>query len=144
MFDPDGVYAKLIKPRHRRMVETVKSLTNGAKVCFHCCGSAYYFIDHLIDIGVDILNPVQVTAKNMEAERLKGEFGDRIAFWGGINTQRVLPFGTPDEVATETRRIMDILGKGGGYILNSVHNIQSEVPPENVVAMFETGRAHHY
>ncbi|MCK5366788.1 MAG: hypothetical protein KAR22_27615 [Gammaproteobacteria bacterium] len=144
MFDPDGVYAKLIKPRHRRMVETVKSLTNGARVCFHCCGSAYYFIDHLIDIGVDILNPVQVTAKNMEAERLKGEFGDRIAFWGGINTQQVLPFGTPDEVATETRRIMDILGKGGGYILNSVHNIQSEVPPENVVAMFETGRAHHY
>ena len=62
----------------------------------------------------------------------------------GINTQRVLPFGTPDEVATETRRIIDILGKGGGYILNSVHNIQSEVPPENIVAMFETGRAHHY
>ncbi len=144
MFDPEGIYARYIKPRHRRMVETVKSLTNGAKVCFHCCGSAYLFIDHLIDVGVDILNPVQVTAKNMEAERLKADFGERIAFWGGINTQRVLPFGTADEVAAETRRIMDILGKGGGYILNSVHNIQAEVPPENVVAMFETGRAHRY
>lgn len=144
MFDPEGIYAKYIKPRHRRMVETVKSLTNGAKVCFHCCGSAYYFVDHLIDIGVDILNPVQVTAKNMEPERLKEAFGDRIAFWGGINTQRILPFGTPDEVAAETRRIVDILGKGGGYILNSVHNIQAEVPPENIVAMFESGRAHHY
>lgn len=144
MFDPEGIYAKYIKPRHRRMVETVKSLTNGAKVCFHCCGSAYYFVDHLIDIGVDILNPVQVTAKNMEPERLKEAFGDRIAFWGGINTQRILPFGTPDEVTAETRRIVDILGKGGGYILNSVHNIQAEVPPENIVAMFEAGRAHHY
>ena len=143
MFDPNGIYVKYLKPRHRRMVETVKGLTN-AKVCFHCCGSAYHFIDHLIDIGVDALNPVQVTAKNMEPERLKAEFGDRIAFWGGINSQQILPFGSAEEVAAETRRIISILGKGGGYILNSVHNIQAEVPPENVVAMFETGVTHHY
>jgi uroporphyrinogen decarboxylase len=125
------------------MVETVKSRAD-VKVCFHCCGSAYQFIEHLIDIGVDALNPVQVTAKNMEPERLKADFGARIAFWGGINTQRVLPFGSPQEVAAETRRIIDILGKGGGYVLNAVHNIQAEVPPENIVAMFDTGRAHHY
>ena len=143
MFDPDGIYPQILKPRHRRMVETVKSRTN-AKVCFHCCGSAYHFIDHLIDIGVDALDPVQVTAKNMEPERLKEEFGERISFWGGINTQRVLPFGTPEEVAAETRRIIGILGKGGGYVLNSVHNIQSEVPPENIVAMFDTGLNHTY
>lgn len=145
MFDPEGIYAKYLKPRHRRMVETAKSLTNQkAKVCFHCCGSAYHFIPHLIDIGIDALNPVQVTAKNMEPERLKDEFGDKLCFWGGINTQEILPFATPDEVASETRRVIDILGKGGGYILNSVHNIQAEVPPENIVAMFETGVQHHY
>ncbi len=143
MFDPDEFYAPYIKPQHRRMVETAKAETH-AKICFHCCGSAYRFIDHLIEIGVDALNPVQVTAKNMEPERLKAEFGERISFWGGINTQRILPFGTPREVAAETRRIIDILGKGGGYVLNSVHNIQPEVPPQNIVAMFDAGRAHRY
>jgi uroporphyrinogen decarboxylase len=143
MFDPDTIYPKYIKPRHRRMVETLKSLT-GAKVCIHSCGSVYHFIEHFIDIGIDVLNPVQVTAKNMEPERLKADFGDRMCFWGGINTQRILPFGTPEEVAAETRRIIKILGRGGGYILNSVHNIQAEVPPENIVAMFDAGRAYTY
>ena len=145
MFDPETIYKEILKPRHRRMVETVKGLTNNrAKVCFHCCGSAYHFIPHLLDIGIDALNPVQVTAKNMEPERLKEAFGDRLTFWGGINTQETLPFGTPEEVVAETKRIIGILGKGGGYILNSVHNIQAEVPPENIVAMFETGVAHRY
>jgi uroporphyrinogen decarboxylase len=143
MFDPETTYSELIKPRHRRMVETVKSLTN-AKVCLHSCGSVYHFIEHFIDIGIDVLNPVQVTAKNMEAERLKADFGDRMGFWGAINTQKILPFGTPEEVAAETRRIIDILGKGGGYVLNSVHNIQGEVPPENIVAMYETGLTYTY
>jgi uroporphyrinogen decarboxylase len=117
---------------------------NKAKVCFHSCGSVYYFIPHFIDIGIDALNPVQVTAAKMEPERLKGDFGGKIAFWGGINTQRILPFGTPAEVTAETRRIISILGKGGGYILNTVHNIQAEVPPENIVAMYEAGLAHRY
>ncbi len=145
MFDPETIYKEYLKPRHRRMVETVKGLTNNrAKVCFHCCGSAYHFIPHLLDIGIDALNPVQVTAKNMEPERLKEEFGDRLSFWGAINTQQTLPFGTPEEVVAETKRIISILGKGGGYVLNSVHNIQAEVPPENIVAMFETGVAHRY
>jgi uroporphyrinogen decarboxylase len=142
MFDP-ALYAKLIKPRHRRMAETVKANCD-AKICFHCCGSAYHFIDHLIDIGVDALNPVQVTARDMEPERLKEEFGDRLAFWGGINSQRILPYGTAEEVRAETRRIIDVLGKGGGYVLNSVHNIQPEVPPENVAAMFDEGARHRY
>ena len=145
MFDPETIYKDYLKPRHRRMVQTVKDMTNDqAKVCFHCCGSAYQFIPHLIDVGVDALNPVQVTAKNMEPERLKAEFGDRISFWGGINTQHTLPFGTAQEVAEETKRIISILGKGGGYVLNSVHNIQAEVPPENIIAMFETGTNHRY
>lgn len=143
MFDPDGTYAQILKPRHRRMVETVKSAAD-VKVCYHCCGSAYYFIEHLIDIGVDALNPVQVTARDMDPQLLKDDFGGRMSFWGGINTQRILPFGTPDEVRAETRRIIDILGAGGGYVLNSVHNIQPEVPAENIVAMYEEGRRHSY
>ena len=80
----------------------------------------------------------------MEPERLKEEFGNRVTFWGGIDTQKLLPFATPDEVRDEIRRIIEILGKGGGYVLNSVHNIQGGVPPENVVSMFDTGRAHRY
>ncbi len=121
----------------------IKSLT-GAKSLFHCCGSAYHFIDHLIDIGVDVLNPVQVTARNMEPERLKEEFGDRMSFWGGINTQEILPYHSAEAVRQEARRCIDIFGKQGGYILNAVHNIQFEVPPENIVAMYDAGINHHY
>ncbi|GMQ75669.1 MAG: uroporphyrinogen decarboxylase family protein [Gammaproteobacteria bacterium] len=143
MFDPENIYARLMKPRHRRMIEAVKGPTD-AKICFHCCGSAYHFLDHLIDIGVDALNPVQVTARNMEPERLKGEYGDRLSFWGGVNTQQTLPYGTAEEVRGETRRVIDILGEGGGYVLNAVHALQAEVPPANIVAMFETGAAHRY
>jgi uroporphyrinogen decarboxylase len=111
---------------------------------FHCCGSAYKFIDHLIDIGVDALNPVQVTAWNMEPERLKEEFGNRMAFWGGINTQEVLPYQSADAVRTETERCIEIFGRDGGYVLDAVHNIQFEVPPENVVSMYDTGLQHRY
>ena len=143
MFDPEGIYERLIKPHHRRMAETVLA-NSKAKICFHCCGSAYHFIDHLIDIGVTALNPVQVSAANMQPERLKAEFGDRLAFWGGIDSQQVLPNGSPAEVAAETRRIIEVLGRGGGYVLNSVHNLQPEVPPENIVAMFDAGREHRY
>ena len=143
MFDPEGIYERLIKPHHRRMAETVLS-NSKAKICFHCCGSAYHFIDHLIDIGVTALNPVQVSAANMQPERLKAEFGNRLAFWGGIDSQQVLPNGSPAEVAAETRRIIEVLGEGGGYVLNSVHNLQPEVPPENIVAMFDAGREHRY
>jgi uroporphyrinogen decarboxylase len=143
MFDPDQTYGALIKPRHERIIQTLKSDTGGKSV-FHCCGSAYDFIPHLIDIGVDVLNPVQVTAKNMEPDRLKDEFGDRMAFWGGINTQETLPYGSVDAVRAETKRCIDIFGKQGGYILNTVHNIQFEVPPENIVAMFDVGINHRY
>ncbi len=143
MFDPDGIYARYIKPRHERIIQSAKALT-GAKSLFHCCGSAYHFIDHLIDIGVDALNPVQVTARNMEPERLKEEFGDRMAFWGGMNTQEILPYGSADEVRAEANRCIDIFGKQGGYVLTSVHNVQTEVTPENVSAMLEAGRDHRY
>lgn len=80
----------------------------------------------------------------MEPERLKSEFGERMAFWGGFNTQQILPYGTVEEVTAEAHRVIDIFGKGGGYLLNSVHNIQAEVPPENIVAMFQAGLNHPF
>lgn len=135
------MYRELIKPRHKRMVAALKSRSS-AKVHYHCCGSVYPLIEDLIDIGIDALNPIQVAARNMDPVRLKDEFGERLAFWGAIDTQGVLPHGSPEEVRAEVRRIIDILGKGGGYILASVHNIQAEVKPENIAAMFEEGKSY--
>ncbi len=142
LFSPE-IYRELLKPRHARMIAALKE-HGGVKVLFHSCGAVHRFIGDLIDIGVDALNPVQVNADDMDPEQLKKEFGDRLAFWGGIDTQKVLPNGTAEEVAAETRRIIDVLGKGGGLVLNSVHDIQVEVPPENVVAMFDAGLEHSY
>jgi len=142
LFSPD-YYREVIKPRHYHAIQTIKAEYD-VKVLFHSCGAVSDFIDDLADVGVDALNPVQVNAVGMEPERLKERFGERMAFWGGIDTQRLLPEGTTAEVAAETGRIIDVLGKGGGYVLNSVHNIQVEVPPENVVAMFDSARTHRY
>jgi len=135
------VYRELIKPWHKRMVAALKSHGN-TRVHYHTCGSVYALIDDLIEIGIDALNPIQVNARNMDPARLKDEFGDRLAFWGAIDTQRILPYGSPEEVRAEVRRIIDIMGKGGGYILASVHNIQAEVTPENIAAMFEEGKSY--
>ncbi len=134
LFSPD-IYRKLVKPRHARMFGAVKD--RGAKLTYHCCGSVEALFDDLIEMGIDAFNPVQVAAKDMEPASLKKKYGDRLTFWGGIDTQSVLPFGTPDEVRENVRHIIDTLGAGGGYVLNSVHNIQPDVPPENIVAMFE-------
>jgi uroporphyrinogen decarboxylase len=133
------VYRELIKPRHRRMIEAVRSRSN-AKIHYHSCGSVYAILEDLIEIGIDALNPIQISARDMDPATLKREFGDRLAFWGGIDTQRVLPYGNPTEVREEVRKTIDCLGKGGGYVLAGVHNIQGDVPPENIVAMFEEGR----
>jgi uroporphyrinogen decarboxylase len=133
-------YRAQIKPRHRRMIQAIKSLRD-VKVSYHSCGAVYELIGDLIEIGVDSLNPVQVSARNMDPVKLKKEFGGRIAFWGGIDTHRVLPFGTPEEVRKEVRRMINILGKKGGYVLASVHNMQAEIPPQNIVAMFEEGKS---
>ena len=128
-----------LKPAHRRLVDLIKSKTK-AKVWFHCCGAAYAVIGDLIDIGVDIFNPVQVSAVGMDTAKLKRDFGQRIAFWGAIDTQHVLPHGTPAEVKAEVKkRILD-LGPGGGFVVAPVHHFQADVPPENVVAMCEATR----
>lgn len=132
------LYRSVIQPRHRRMIETVKAF--GKPVLFHTCGSVYALIPALIDAGVDILNPIQVSAAHMDTARLKAEFGRDLAFWGAVDNQGVLPKGTPEDVRREVRRRIADLGRGGGYVLAAAHNIQQDVPPENVVAMFDEAR----
>ncbi|HCU37800.1 MAG TPA: hypothetical protein DGT21_20890 [Armatimonadetes bacterium] len=129
-------YDRFVHPRHREVISFIKAHTD-AKVFQHSCGAVRQFLPRLIENGIDIINPVQVTAQGMDAAELKAEFGDRLSFWGGIDTQHILPNGTPEEVAAETRRIIGILGEGGGYVVNTVHNIQADVPPENILALFQ-------
>ena len=133
------MYRRLIKPRQAKAFAYIHERTK-APLMYHTCGSVYDIMEDLIEIGVDALNPVQTTAAKMEPERLKEEFGDQISFWGGIDSHRVLPWGTKEEVKEEVYRVIHTLGPGGGYILNSVHNIQHNVPIENLIAMFEAAR----
>lgn len=134
LFRPE-LYRKVIKPRHKRMAEAVKRY--GKPILYHSCGSVYKLIPDLIEIGIDALNPVQVSAADMDTQRLKREFGRHLTFWGGIDTQRVLPVGTPAEVREEVKRRIKDLADNGGYVVGAVHNIQPEVPPENVVALYD-------
>ena len=130
-------FRELFKPRYIEYFSLVKKLAPQAKVFFHTCGSVYDLLPEVIETGIDILNPVQVSAAKMDTARLKREFGDALTFWGGIDTQEVLPHGTPQEVKDEVRRRIDDLAPGGGYVLNTVHNIQPDVPPDNILAMVE-------
>ena len=109
------------------------------KTFIHTCGSIMPLIPDIIEAGFDILNPVQISAVNMDPQELKNRFGDQVTFWGGgIDTQRTLPFGTPEEVRLQVCRNLEIFGKGGGYVFNPIHNVQSKVPVENLLAMYET------
>jgi uroporphyrinogen decarboxylase len=131
------MYRELIKPRQEQTFDLFKDLTP-AKRFYHCDVAIYPIIEDLIEIGVEALNPIQVSAVGMwNTKRLKSEFGDRLTFWGAIDTHQVLPHGTLEEVRSEVRRRILNLGPGRGYVICSVHNIQPEVPPENVVAMFD-------
>jgi uroporphyrinogen decarboxylase len=112
----------------------IHSRTKG-KVLFHSCGAITSIIPDLIEIGVDILNPIQTDATGMEPAFLKKEFGEDLCFWGGISTQHLLPFGTPNAIDEEVRMLIDVLGKDGGYVIAPCHNIQAGVPPENLDAM---------
>jgi uroporphyrinogen decarboxylase len=141
-----ALYRKRIKPKERRLVEAIKKKTD-AKLFYHSCGATRDLIPDLIDLGFDILNPVQVSAKGMDTRQLKRDFGRDIIFWGGgVDTQHVLPFGKPQEVMDEVKRRIDDLAPGGGFVFAAVHNIQALVPPENIVAAFDTaleyGRYH--
>ncbi len=107
-----------------------------AKLCVHICGSAWAFLDDFVELGVDVLNPVQTSARDMEPQRLKDRYGSVLSFHGGIDTQHFLPKATPQEVKEEVRRMIRILGKGGGYLFTSCHSIQPDVSPQNIVALF--------
>jgi len=137
LFSPD-FYRKIVKPRQKKLVAHIKSLTS-AKIWYHTCGSVVQLIPDLLDNGIDILNPVQISADNMDPQQLKDKFGDKLTFWGGaIDTQHVLPVAAPEEIAEHVRRNVEILKPGGGYVFNNVHNIQIGVPPENIVALFDS------
>jgi uroporphyrinogen decarboxylase len=132
-------YKKHIHPRLERYFGMIHDLTP-AKIHFHSCGSLTTIIEDLIQIGVDILNPVQVRATGMDPIELKKKYGNRLVFWGAIDTQHVLPYENVEEVKKEVERRVEELGKGGGYVLGAVHNIQPDVSAENIAAMFRHAR----
>jgi uroporphyrinogen decarboxylase len=140
LISPD-IYRQMVKPKQRRLLEAIRRKTD-AKVYYHGCGAVYDLIPDLIELGFDILNPVQVSARGMDTKRLKQEYGQDMVFWGGVDTQQVLPFGKPEEVADEVKRRIDDLAPGGGFVFAAVHNIQALVPPENIVTMFDTALAY--
>lgn len=135
-FSPD-MYHEIIMPYQKRYHQAIKAHTD-ALIFHHSCGSVYRLIEGMIKTGIQILNPIQLSAAEMDPAKLKKEFGDVLIFHGGIDVQKILPFGTPQEVRDEVKRIIDIMAPGGGYILAPSHNIQGDIPPENVAAMFET------
>ena len=124
-------------PYYKRLNDWIHSNTTWK--CFkHSCGSVERFIPRFIEAGFDILNPVQCSAANMEADHLKLAYGNRISFWGGgVDTQDVLPFGTPEQVREQVLRRCEVFSKNGGFIFTSIHNIQAETPIENIVAMVD-------
>ncbi|MGQ9693259.1 MAG: uroporphyrinogen decarboxylase family protein [Thermodesulfobacteriota bacterium] len=130
------LYRQYIKPGHRKIFKTIKEHTD-AKICVHTCGSVYAFLDDYVELGVEVLNPVQISAHDMDPERLKAKYGAVLSFHGGIDTQRFLPRATPVQVQEEVRRMIRILGPGGGYLFTSCHSIQPDVSPENIVALFD-------
>ena len=132
------MYQQHIKPGHKTLYQYVKNYSDCA-VFLHSCGSIYPLITDLIDAGVDILNPVQTSALNMDPRKLKEEFGDQITFWGGgCDTQSVLPNATPEEIVEHVTERLEIFASGGGFVFNQIHNIQADIPPENIVAMLDT------
>jgi len=133
-----AMFRSIFKPRYRRLIDLVKSKTN-AKVCLHTCGATYWILQDLIDVGVDVVHPLQPTANgNGDAARIKREYGDRLSFYSNIANTTILPNGRPEDVAEEVRRKIAALAPGGGYIFSGGHNIQADVPPANIVALFDT------
>lgn len=132
------MYRKLLKPLQAELFQIIRQRLPDGFIFFHSCGNVRPLIPDFIEIGVDILNPVHIKAAGMEPLALKRDFGRDISFWGGgVDTQGVLPNGTPEEVRDDVKRNVSALAPGGGYVFNTVHNIQADVPPENIMAMLE-------
>ncbi len=137
LIDPEQ-FRTCYKPHFARVLQFIKKKAPDVKLMFHSCGNVRPIIPDLIELGINILNPVHVTANGMEPVQLKKDFGKDIVFWGGgIDTQDVLPNGNPQQIKDHVKQNIDALAPGGGFIFSTVHNIQAEVPPENIVAMLE-------
>jgi uroporphyrinogen decarboxylase len=137
LFSPD-IYRTIYKPKEKKLISLIKKNTD-AKIYFHSCGSIYEYLPDLIEIGVEVLNPVQVHAANMGSDKLKKEFGNDLSFWGGgADPVSIMSNGTVRDVEDEVKRRIDDFSPGGGFVFASIHNIQADVPPENVAKFFET------
>ncbi len=131
------LYEKMIKPLERKLSLKVHDLVD-AKINYHSCGSIAQFIPHFTELGYDVVNPVQINAFDMEPCSLKKRFGETMSFWGGLcNSQKTLPFGTPNQIREEVKKNFKCLKPGGGFVASNIHNITAEVPPQNIVAMFD-------
>ncbi len=131
------LYENMIKPIERKLSKRIHELVE-TKINYHSCGSVSLFIPHFAEIGYDVINPVQISAYDMEPCSLKKRFGDIMSFWGGLcNTQSTLPFGTLKQIRDEVRINFECLKPGGGFVASNIHNITAEVPPQNIVAMFD-------
>ena len=138
------MYRRMLKPLHAEMIALIKQKTK-AKVFFHTDGDVFNLIEDFIEIGVDVLNPIQTSAGKMSnLEELKKQYNKRIVFCGAMDTQKILPHGTTEEVKQEVRRVINILGQDGGYMLATVHTVMNEVPPENVLAMVDAVEEYGY
>ena len=135
------LYRRYVKPAHRRIFQAIRENTR-AKICVHTCGSAYAFLDDYVELGVEVLNPVQTSARGMDPSRLKEKYGKVLSFHGAIDTQKFLPGATPVEIEKEVRRMIRILGRGGGYLFTSCHSIQPDVSAEKIVALFSSAAKH--
>jgi len=133
------LYREMLKPAHRRLNSFIKERTR-ARIYLHSCGSIADMLDDLIDAGVEVINPVQPRAKDMDSAGLKSRFGTRVVFHGGVDEQYILPHGSIEEVREEVARRIEAFAPGGGYLFAPAHNIQDDVPPENVITMFEAAQ----
>ena len=138
-FISPSMFNELIVPYYKERISYTKKFTNGYYF-HHTCGSVFSLIPYIIEAGVDILNPIQPGAKNMKPDKLKKTYGDSITFWGGIDTQHILPHGSVEDVKHEVWSVLGEMSKSGGYVLAPAHNIQLDVPAENIIALFNAGK----
>jgi len=131
------LWREVIKERMRKVIEELKGVNPNIGIAYHCCGSYVPIIPDLIEIGVNILNALQPTAKDMDLKKLKNIYGNEVCFFGGLDIQKILPFGSMDDIENEVKRVISSAAKGGGLIFAGAHNIQPDVSVEKVVKLFQ-------
>jgi len=138
------IWREYVRPREERIIKSIKDNYSSVRIMYHSCGSIIPVVKDLLEIGVDILNPLQLRAKAMNPGELKRRYGDRLCFHGGMDLQRILPYGTEREIRVEVKRLIDILGEQGGYIFGPSEFIQPDTSPGNILAMYEAAREYRY